>query len=252
MMYRLLPALLAVSSVSALTISPSCQNAFTGVANNADANACLSVSSLLSAVINPNASIVTQVGNMVNTLCAAPTCSNATLAAVVSNITSGCSTELSEAGAGSDSTTSAITSAVQQYYGLVRSIVCLKDNNDSGTNCLVQTLTNVQTTYGSLSINSIDTTLAAIEKTTSLPTNITCTDCIKEAYNLVNASFPSISPTLSSELSVCGANFTDGTDPSNIVQTATTKSTGGNAALVLQSGNALVALFGSFLLAALA
>ncbi|KAF7321655.1 hypothetical protein MKEN_00686700 [Mycena kentingensis (nom. inval.)] len=246
-MFRLL---LAISSVSALTISQTCQNAFTSVASNSDANACLGISALISSFLQPNQSVITQVGTMVGTLCAAQPCSNETLSAVVANITTGCGTELSAAGAGSDSTASSVTSLVQQYYPVVRQIVCLRDGD---TNCIVQLLTNIQNTYGQLSVNGLDSTLAAVEKTTSLPTNITCTDCIKETYNLITETFPSTGSTLKSQLDQCGSDFTDGSSPSNIVETAatTTGNTGrGREAIV--SGRTAMSVIAALFLGVLA
>ncbi|KAJ7072215.1 hypothetical protein C8F01DRAFT_1243288 [Mycena amicta] len=226
-MNRLFFALLAASAVSAL--SPSCQNALTSVATNTDANACLGVSALTSAFLQVNSSFIPQVENLVNTLCAAQPCSNTTLSAVVANITNGCSTELSAAGS-SDSTTATVTGLVQQYYSVARQIVCLKDNDASGTNCLVQTLNNIQSTYGQLSISSFQSTLSNIEATTSLPTNITCTTCLKQALNLIDENFPSTGATLKSDVEQCGSNFTDGASPTNIVETAASTSAGSNSA----------------------
>ncbi|KAF7306160.1 hypothetical protein HMN09_00771300 [Mycena chlorophos] len=229
-MYRLFAALVAASAVSGLSISTQCQGALTSVAANTDANSCLGISALTTAFLETNTSFIPQVTNMVNTICSAQPCSNATLSAVVANITNGCSAEISAAGGSSSDGTATVTSIVEQYYSVARQMLCLKDNGDSGTNCLVQTLTNLQNTYGTFSVSGLSTTLANIEGAKSFPANITCTNCLKEAYNLLNESFPATAGTFESEVnSVCGSNFTDGSAPSNIVETAASTKTDNGA-----------------------
>ncbi|KAF7315552.1 hypothetical protein MIND_00070500 [Mycena indigotica] len=254
MMHRLLPALLAVAAVSAQSLSTTCQNALTSVASNSDANSCLGIGALVTSFLQPNASLVPQVQNMVNTLCSAQPCSNNTLAGIVANITTGCSAELSATGS-TDSTSATITNLVQQYYPTVRDIICLKDNSD-GSNCLVQTLNNVQATYGTLSINNLGPIAKNLVATRSVPANITCTNCLKEAYNLVNEKFPSTGSSLKSDVDgVCGSSFTDGSTPSNIVKTAAATSGGKNSDMSLNAMpgfGTIGALIGTSLLAMLA
>ncbi|KAJ6499176.1 hypothetical protein C8R45DRAFT_106585 [Mycena sanguinolenta] len=246
MMYRLFTtAILAASAVSAVSISSACQSALTGVAANSDANACLSISSLIATFVNPNASIITPVNNMLNALCSAAPCSNATLSAVVTNITTGCSAELSSGG--SSVSASEITTLVEQYYTTARNILCL---TDSGTNCITQTLTNIQSILGTLSIDNIGTVITnAFTSTSSLPANVSCTNCVKQAYNILNQDFPSAASSVGSDLnSECGASFTDGSTPSGIVESATATGNGKNSgkAMAVTRG----ALAGSVLLAA--
>ncbi|KAJ7091263.1 hypothetical protein C8R44DRAFT_891660 [Mycena epipterygia] len=229
MMYRIFTAaLVASSSVAALSISSGCENALTQVATNTDANACLSASSLLNLVIQPNTSIITPVDNWLKLLCASSPCSNATLAAVVTNVTTGCSAELSSAGSSASSAAS-LTTALQQFYPTARKIVCL---TDSGTNCITQTLTNIQAILGTLSISNVGEVIEnAFTTSTNIPSNITCTNCVKEAYNVLNGDFPSTASSAASPLqSECGSSFLDGSAPSGIVESATTASAGSNSA----------------------
>ncbi|KAJ7076371.1 hypothetical protein B0H15DRAFT_599593 [Mycena belliarum] len=247
-MYRLFTtALVAASSVSALSLSSGCQSALTQVAGNADANACLSISSLISTVIQSNSSIVTPVDNMLKALCAAAPCTNATLSAIVTNITTGCSTELSSTGSSAPSA-STLTTLVQQYYPTVRNIVCL---TDSGTNCITQTLTNLQAILGTLSINNIGGVLSKALTTTSVPANVTCTNCNKQAFNVLNQAFPGTLTSESSALqSQCGASFTDGNTPAGIVQSAKTTTTKPSSApATTMARGALAALTASVLVA---
>ncbi|KAJ6587045.1 hypothetical protein DFH09DRAFT_977461 [Mycena vulgaris] len=247
-MYRIFTAaLIAASSVSAVSISTNCQNALTQVATNPDASACLSFGSLLSVVIQSNASIITPVDSWLKSLCSAAPCSNATLAAAVTNVTTGCSTELSSAGSVS---ASSLTTMVEQYYPTARKIICL---TDSGTNCITQTLTNIQAILGTLSLNNIGDVVANAFTTTSIPTNVTCSNCVKQAYNVLNADFPSTASSAASALqSECGSSFTDGKTPTGIVESATTSSAGANSgsATVIMTRGTLVGLSASVLVAA--
>ncbi|CAK5281591.1 unnamed protein product [Mycena citricolor] len=226
-------------------LSSACQSALSQVAANPDANACLSVSSLFATVLSPNASIITPVDNLLKSLCAAAPCSNATLSAVVANVTNGCSAELSMAPSSSTSSAT-LTALVEQYYPTVRQMVCL---SDSGTNCITQTLSSLQTSLGTLSLNSIGTVISnAFKSNLRLPSNVTCTDCVKEAYNVLNQDFPSTGSALSTSLqNQCGSSFTNGSAPSNVVETATKPSTSANP-----SNSALVQLGASSALGAFA
>lgn len=79
----------------------------------------------------------------------------------------------------------------------------------SGTNnCVVQLLTSIQNTFGPITNISYITNLVKTVKASGLPSNITCTDCVKEAYNLANKSLPTVVAELGPPLqSQCGASF---------------------------------------------
>ncbi|KAJ7446186.1 hypothetical protein B0H11DRAFT_1746190, partial [Mycena galericulata] len=215
-------------------ISSSCETALTQVAENSDANACLSLSSLLTTFINSNASIIAPVDNMLKSLCAAAPCSNATLSAVYTNarsdsVTTGCSAELSLVD-GSGSSVSNLT----QWYSTARQIICLTEQvhtTGSGTNCITETLTNIQNILGTLSLNNIGNVAANAFTTSTIPSNVTCSNCIKEAYNVLESSFPATASTAASALqSECGSDFTNGSTPSNIIESASKSKTGSNSA----------------------
>jgi len=248
-MYRVyVSALLASIGVSAFSISNNCETALTQVAANPDAGACLKVSALLGlgAVLQANSSIVEPVNNWVTSLCNAAPCSNATLAAAVTNITTGCSAELGSSSAAS------ISTMVQQYYPTARKILCLSDSG-TNTNCITQTLTNILAVLGTLSISNIGAVIVNAANTTSIPSNVTCSNCVKEAYNIFSEDFPSASSSLKSELqSECGASMIDGSAPSGIVQTAATASAGaGNSAkAVMLSRGGLASLTAAGLIVA--
>ncbi|KAF9024844.1 hypothetical protein BDZ89DRAFT_954353, partial [Hymenopellis radicata] len=198
-------------------LSSSCTTALGAVTANADANACLSPSSLISlAVGSANTSIIDPINTWVTNVCTRGACSNDTLAAIVTNITAGCSSELGTFGFDS-SQTSTIISTVQEAYPTVRKVVCLKDGD---TYCVTETLNNLQTSLGTtLSLSNIVSLFGSDD--TQIPSNITCSDCSKAAYSIVKADYPALVSDDESDVQAeCGASFTDGSSPSGISQTA--------------------------------
>jgi len=229
-------------------LSSGCTTALAQVAANPDAAACLSPSSLIPLFVGSgNTSIVDPINTWLTNICAAAPCSNATLSAVVTTVASGCSTDLPSLGSGSTAT---VIQSVQQMYPTVRKVVCLKDGN---TNCITQTLTNAQNILGPLSINKIIDLVA--NPLTSLPGNITCTNCTKAAYNIINQDIPSLGTADASDLQAqCGSSFTDGTTPVGISQSASSAGAAGasGAALgtvLLTSSGALAGMGASALVA---
>lgn len=125
--------LLMTSDLACLTcllffsrLSTQCTNALTGIATNPDAAACLAPGSLVQIIAGgANTSIVGPINTWLTNVCSAPACSNDTISAVVQNVTTGCSNELSGLGLSSDMIPS-ITSLIQQYYPTARQVICLK------------------------------------------------------------------------------------------------------------------------------
>jgi hypothetical protein len=153
----------------------------------------------------------------------------------VTNVTSGCGTEL--ASLIGTSTTSQLISIVQEAYPTVRQIACLENTSNNDELCVTETLTNIQTTTGTLTLSSVSNLLFG-GSNVSLPSNTTCTSCTKAAYNLANKNFPGlVSGEKNAIEQTCGQSFVDGTDPSGISETANsnafsaTSSTGGAATL---------------------
>ena len=78
----------------------------------------------------------------------------------------------------------------------------------ANTLCVTETLTNVQDMLGTLSLNNLDNIVAEIASLDSFPASVTCTDCIKESYNLINTAFPDQSTNLTTALETqCGTTF---------------------------------------------
>ncbi|KAG6819082.1 hypothetical protein H0H93_015653 [Arthromyces matolae] len=219
----------AVLSLAAaqLSLSTACQTALTSIAISPDAGACLVPGPLITILTNSSASIVDPINNWLTSLCAAPACSNDTLAGVVANATKGCSTEFATFGI-SSTDISGLTTLVQQYYPAVRQAVCLKHGS---TNCVTETLTNAQNILGTLSLTAV-VTIATSGANETLPANVTCTDCVKGIYNIANTAAPGLIDS-SGVSGTCGTSFIDGTTPSDITESAsssTTSTTQGNDA----------------------
>ncbi|KAJ2925141.1 hypothetical protein H1R20_g11964, partial [Candolleomyces eurysporus] len=214
-MLRTVTLVALAAYVSAQSLSSGCTSALSSIALNPAAASCLNPLALVSiATGNSSQSIIPTVDNWLTGVCGAPACSNETIAQVVSNITAGCSTELSVTGA--DDTT-AITTLVQQYYPTVRKVLCLKDGSN---NCITQTLRDIEGVTGPLSLSNI-VQLVANPPQTLLAQNITCTNCAKGVYNIVTQDIPESAPSLKTTFDEqCGATFTDGATPSGITQSA--------------------------------
>jgi len=115
-------------------LSSQCISALTNIAANAAASQCLAISALIPVVTaSQNTSLVQPFNNWLGSMCGAPACSNATIAAVVTNLTSGCSTELKVS-----SDPAPLIPTVQSLYPTVRKILCLKQyvqNSFDPTSC---------------------------------------------------------------------------------------------------------------------
>jgi len=208
--------LVALAAYASAQLSPQCTAALQGIIANPAAAECLGASSLLPLLANTNSSlIIPSVDNWLQHLCAVPACSNTTLTAVTQNITTGCQSEL---GLGlSNSTVSTVIGFVEQDYPTFREAVCLKEGD---TNCIVQTLTNFQ----DFNITTLVPFTSGADILSSLPTNISCTNCLKAIYNTINKALPSsvAADAVAPLQSHCGASFVNGTTPSGIVESATT------------------------------
>lgn len=235
-----------------ISISAGCQTALTNVLAANDTS-CLNPSGLVSVVAAVSNSSSTSLVGPLNTwltgLCSQPLCSNATLSALVTNVTSGCSNELEEVGLGiSDPAT--FTALVEQFYPAVRQAFCLKDTSSSSQLCVNELLTDLQNIVGPLSITNIIKVVPQIASgSITVPTNITCSDCMKQAYNIAYTQVPTSIQAEAASLveGVCGATFTNGAVPTEISESASTSTavagaSGKSNGAALVSVNTLVAV----------
>jgi len=215
----------AAQSVSALSLSSQCQATLASVVTSADAK-CLNAQSLVGLVVaSENSSVVSPINNWLTGMCSQGSCTNETLAAVVGNLTSGCSSELSSLGF-SSSDSGELTSIVQMVYPTARKVACLADSSNSNSLCVTETLTNIQPYTGTLSLSNIGSIISEISggSVPHLPNNVTCTNCTKAAYDIISQAYPEVvqGSANSTITSQCGASFVDGQEPASITQMANT------------------------------
>lgn len=121
-------------------------------------------------------------------------------------------------------------------------------SNSSDKLCVTETLTTVESLVGPLTVNNVPSIFGTIMSQTQVPTNISCTSCAKEAFNIIKQDVPSAADAINRDLGAqCGAVFvgmltsfphfayyvkssSDGNTPSGISQSASTASPGTNAA----------------------
>jgi len=211
----------AASLVAAQSLSTDCSNALKGVLASSDAS-CLNPSSLLSFFVGNNQSVPTTINSWLTGLCSSGFCSNDTLAEVVTNITSGCSADLSNLGASVPAT---LTQLVQEVYPTVRNIVCLKDNA-SNQLCVTETLNHIEDVAGKLSLDdfNIAALLSQVQKVIMGAQNLACTNCTKAAFSLASQiAIPDFAQAVDGVDALCGANFIESgssLDADGVTQTA--------------------------------
>jgi len=213
-------------------VSSQCQNTIIAVAANPKTE-CLNPSGLLQIFLQgTSGSIVSPVDTWLKGLCALAPCSNDDIASIVTNVTTGCATDLQSFTGGAEP--GALTPLVQQIYPTVRKAVCLADASKNNQLCITQTLSLVESAAGTLSIDKITKIVSAIDAgdTSSLNGVNFCTSCVKQIYNVAKTDFPAIfgqGDIASDVKATCGDSFVDGASDSNILQTAGNKTTTGNS-----------------------
>jgi len=106
-------------------VSTQCQNTIIAVAASSQSE-CLNPGGLLQIFVQGTTnSVVTPVDNWLKGLCARGPCSNDDIAAIVTNITSGCATDLQPALG--NASPGSLTPLVQQLYPTVRKGICLAE-----------------------------------------------------------------------------------------------------------------------------
>ncbi|KAF8226425.1 hypothetical protein L208DRAFT_365646 [Tricholoma matsutake] len=208
-------AFLALTSAQSIpSISSGCLTTLAGIASAAP---CLNPSPLVQIfVTGSNSSLVTPIDNWLKGLCATGPCSNSTLAAITTNLTGGCSTELRALGL-----QNLTTALVQQDYPALRNAACLNDNNN-GTLCVTETLKNVESVQGPVTISTVSSWLTNGIPQSLLTSNISCTNCVKQTYNVISSQAPTLlaSTTSTSLRNTCGASFIDGQPATGISESA--------------------------------
>ncbi|EIM79160.1 uncharacterized protein STEHIDRAFT_69864 [Stereum hirsutum FP-91666 SS1] len=229
-------AVLTLARLAFTTSFLSCSPYFYTSVATSDDGTCINANSLVSLAIAGNTSLVQPINSWLTGACSQSACSNESISNIITNVTTGCATDLASLGIDIDNSTLAtIIADVQQYYPTVRQIACLQDANEL---CVTETLDNVQTSLGTtLTINNIVSLVPQLvsgdstANTTALLQNVTCSNCGKEAFNVINSTESALlqsstGSTIVSDLqSQCGSSFTDGSTASGISQTASGLST---------------------------
>ncbi|KAG2126301.1 hypothetical protein DEU56DRAFT_543433 [Suillus clintonianus] len=228
-------------AVASSGISSQCQSALLNVSASSSA-ACSNPSGLISLAItnSSSSSIIPGVNTWLSGLCSQTACTNSTLQTVITEVISGCSTELSSLGITTSNPTAIVTS-IQAAYPTVRQLVCLKDTAMS-TLCVPELLTNIQSATTTLSLNNIVALVTKLVsgQSTGITSSAVCNNCSKAAYTVLSQGLPAIASTAQSAVSSeCGANYTDGQMPSGIQESAT------NSSSTTSSSGAIALSFGS-------
>ncbi|KAJ7703073.1 hypothetical protein B0H17DRAFT_1041504 [Mycena rosella] len=248
----------AAGLASAQSLSEGCTNSLKAVLNDPAAE-CLNTASLLSFFVGNAQSVPTTIDNWLTGLCSSGFCSNATLAAVVTNITTGCATDLSSVGVSGVPET--VTQIVQEVYPTVRNVMCLKDDA-SNKLCVTETLQSLEDIVGKMTVADLNiaTLVADFQKLVAGAANLACTNCTKAAISLASpiiSSIPDFPLAVQGIDALCGAGFIDGSssDMAGVSQTANTEAFAqpkSGAALGLTTsktaGAVMVLLFSAFTL----
>ena len=130
---------------------------------------------------------------------------------------------------------------------------------------MTELLTDIQSQVGTITKDNVQEIVSEIaEGSITLGSNVTCTDCTKAMYNLVDQADPSIASTYNSTVvSQCGASFTgmwlhfhaigrvrrltfgvrsDGSEPSTISQTANENTASNNTSGALSASSPIAAV----------
>ncbi|KAI6121450.1 hypothetical protein F5141DRAFT_1186672 [Pisolithus sp. B1] len=203
------------------SISSQCSSTLVSVAGSPDSS-CLNPNGIVQIVLtSSNSSVIPAVNSWLTGLCALGPCSNSSLEAVFTNLTSGCSSELASLGLTTNGSTNLTTYLVEAYPTL-RQIGCLNDTSANEL-CVTEELTGVQNVTGTLTINNFITVAGQlISDSSSIPQSA--------AYTIADNNFPAlVSNTTSTLQNTCGSSFTDGQTPSGIVETASNSSSSGSS-----------------------
>ena len=235
-------------------LSSTCQNAILGVSGNPAASACLNVPGLAAILtLQANSSAIPALNTWLEGLCRADPCSNDTINAITTNITTGCQSDIANTGL-AQSTLQTIMQDIPVFYPTIRNLACLKTASNN-TLCVTSALLDLQSFIGTPL--SAESSMAGIPKLAgqgSLPTSLVCTGCHQAAFDIIKADVAMLAanPNVQNAVSQqCGADFLTAPQPTDVVEgTGTAAPTAAVDASLSKSANsaASVALTsGSFL-----
>ncbi|KAG8711606.1 hypothetical protein FRC08_015698 [Ceratobasidium sp. 394] len=205
------------------SLSSSCQTALAG-ALTGPAGQCLGVPGLANiAATKGDESLIPPIDSWLNTTCAQPACTNATIDAVVGNVTSGCRSDLNQWHV-TDEDIETVSGYIKEFYPPAREVACLKDSNASNQFCITESLKKFENSTGmSLTPNNLWNLSPSLYSTNStLTKELTCTDCTKAAWNIIKPYLGSDAQAeVASQLDqICGAGFSNSPAPPSVQRTA--------------------------------
>jgi hypothetical protein len=217
-MIRLAVVAVSVAYAAAQAISADCMTALSKVGTDPGAVQCLALGAFVPVLTaaGSGTSLVPSLNDWFNSMCGSPSCNDGTLAAIATDITSGCSAELTSLGLPTDAAT--LTKGIEAVYPTFRNIACLRDAN---MNCVIELLTAIESAEGKPLTPGDIISLFITPPHADAPASIVCTNCNKEIYNLLSKVLKT--PDIKNSLqSICGASFVDGSNPPGVTESAST------------------------------
>jgi len=113
---------------AAYNITRECTSALIGIAFNQELNACLNPAGILAIITgNSSTSALPAFDRWVSNVCAGPMCSNATIDALVANLTAGCPNEVQALGEdGIQVNLTSLADSIKRVYPVMRQAMCFK------------------------------------------------------------------------------------------------------------------------------
>ncbi|KAG6862013.1 hypothetical protein C0995_008200 [Termitomyces sp. Mi166 len=175
------------------------------------ARTCLQPAQLLPIMIgagNGPESAIGYLDTWLGNMCSAPACSDDTLTAVLSSLTTGCSDEFGL----SSSRVQQTIATVKAGYKTVRKVACLNERDSSssgGINCVTGTLRNIEMLIGTMNLNATNILSIANLVKKGFPSSVVCTSCMKGAFTLMNQTMPGSFSASDIEYAtdLCGPSF---------------------------------------------
>ncbi|KAG8735002.1 hypothetical protein FRC10_011091 [Ceratobasidium sp. 414] len=205
------------------SVSQSCQLALAGTVAGPAAT-CLGVPGLMNiAMIGGDEDIIPPIDAWLSTTCAQPACTNATIDAVIGNVTSGCKSDLAQWQV-TDEDIQVVEGYIKEFYPPAREVACLKDSNASNQFCITESLRKFENLTGMpLTPNNLWNISPSVYSANSTITkSLTCTDCTKAAWNIIRPYLGGHAQAeVASQLDqICGSGFSNSTAPPSIQKTA--------------------------------
>eukprot|EP00918_Siedleckia_nematoides_P055046 GHVU01120093.1.p1 GENE.GHVU01120093.1~~GHVU01120093.1.p1 ORF type:complete len:286 (+),score=17.64 GHVU01120093.1:98-955(+) len=215
------------------SLSSSCQSAAAGLMTT-EFGTCANIMSFIP-IIGAPGSIISPFSDWVSSSCPLAPCSNSTLTAALSSVSTGCASDITKG----VPIAIALSSIIANYVP-IREMACAQYASNSSF-CAEALFTNIeQATKKNVTISVLENTLTQgfstlIPLLAAVPKEDYCNDCGKELYILTSqikptgqSSSDAASASAKNDVlvsSICGAPFVNGTPPSTVRQAASSNTT---------------------------